>query len=184
MIDVSDVAKKVGLMVLLLALWVISAFALNAVLLIFLGVVTLPLSGFGVLHPPSSITGSEMSGVAISLYVITSTISIAVGGYFATTLVIFRDNIDELNKRFEYVGRGIVWMLLTCLLGFAFMFVVIVIYGFLSGSSSGSDEAFQAILQDARYVLLAALIGAGELARRELLAIENEPNSANEDFYY
>lgn len=184
MIDVRDVAKKAGLSVLFLTLWAFSAFGFNALLLIFLGVVTLPLSGFGFPHPSTPDMSVGMSAVVTGLYVMTSIIAIAVGGYFSALLIIYRYNIDELNKRFELIGNIMMWMLLTILLGFMSMFVVILIYAFSSGITSGTDEAFNAIVHEARFALLAALIGTGEFARRELIRMENEPKEVNEDFYY
>lgn len=184
MIDVRDVAKKVGLSALFLALWAYSAFCVNAFLLIFLGLVSLPLSGFGFPHPSTPDMSVGMSAVVTGLYVITTAIAVAVGAYFSALMIICRNDIDEFNKRFELIGRIMVWMMLTILFGFMSMFVVIVVYAFSSGITSGTDEAFTAIVHEARFALLAALIGAGEYARRELIRMENEPKEANEDDLY
>lgn len=97
--NLAGLAKRVGLTALFFALWAMSAFGFNILLLLFFGVVAMPMAGFDLIQSPPPATFVEMSGATFAVYVATSIVAVAVGGYFSAIAIVHRGNGKVLDER-------------------------------------------------------------------------------------
>ena len=169
-ITFGSAAKSVCYAVLFVVVAVVTTIGCGILLFMFLGAALLSLAGFGVLPrmPPS--TFESMEGWMIAVYVVTSAVAGLAGIYSAAHFVarIRRQNIAHVERVTAYIATVMMWIILTVLLTFGMSLFIAFGYGIMNGADLKSSPDYHGILQDARYVLLAAFILSGILAAESL----------------
>jgi len=163
--NLAGLAKRAALTALFFGLWVICALGFNILLLMFFGVVAMPMAGFGLIQSPPPATFVEMSGATFAVYVATSIVAVAVGGYFSAITIIHRGNGKVLDERVKYIGYAVAWMAHTWFYALGLLFLVMLAFGFATGSlQPGSTTDVHTTMHAARYFLLVAVVAAGVFA--------------------
>ncbi|MFZ2555940.1 MAG: hypothetical protein WAZ27_01225 [Minisyncoccia bacterium] len=164
-----NIVRGVGRITLFIVAWAMSTLSLSIMLLMFFGVVSLSLGGFGILpEPPTNL--NEMEGAVFYVYAATFTVAALMGGYFSAALVAYTYHKDSerFDKNLRYPTIVMMWMMYTTLYAFMLSFLSTAMLGFYLDIPATSESNFRLVLQEARYFLLAALIASGIFAAREL----------------
>ena len=165
-----NVVRGVGRIALFVMAWAMSTISLNILLLLFFGVVSISLVGFGILPPSIPASFEDMHGAVFYVYPTTFALAALIGGYLSVAVVAYtyhKDN-EKLEKELMYPGLLIMWMIQTIFYAFVLSLIIIVTFGFYLDIPAEPDSNFPVILREARYFLLAALIASGIFAAREL----------------
>jgi hypothetical protein len=164
----AGVLWRIVLFVVLAALAMISC---NLLLLVFFGAASFTLVGFGLFPATLPASISEMQGLAFYVYPVTAIIAgiAAINLAWAMVGYTYHKNVDVLEMRIKYVVYAIVWMTQTIIWTAVLSFIVILFVAVIRGDfEQGPELNFHAVVQDARYFLLAALIASGIIAERSV----------------